>query len=91
MCLNCGCGDPTDDRGKPENLTIDDLQRAAWANGQSLGESARHILDTVVAFESRRRADVAGAPERKRDGGLAEPAGKVPAPPAPRGTPETES
>ena len=28
MCMNCGCGQPHDDHGKPENITADELQRA---------------------------------------------------------------
>jgi len=59
MCLNCGCGEPADDRGKPENITIRDLRDAAAANGQTLHESAQHIIDTVGIYE--RRGPIAGA------------------------------
>lgn len=53
MCLNCGCGEAADDRGKPENITIEDLRAAAAANGQTLRESAQHILETVASFETQ--------------------------------------
>jgi len=96
MCLNCGCGDAADDRGKRENLTIRDLRDAAAANGQTLRESAQHILDTVVAFEERPMGSIeaaaggTGAHARVRSG-LSQPAGSQPPPPAPHGTPDTES
>lgn len=53
MCLNCGCGEAADDRGKPENITIEDLRAAAAANGQTLHESAQHIRETVASFETQ--------------------------------------
>ena len=81
MCMNCGCGRPNDDRGKPENITADDLQRAARANDQTLRESAQHILETVELLNSSRR-------ESK---GLAEPAGATGGRGGGRGTPASES
>ena len=60
MCLNCGCGEPADDHGKPANITIRDLRDAAAANGQTLHESAQHIIDTVAMYE--RQGPVAAAP-----------------------------
>jgi hypothetical protein len=50
MCLNSGCGEPADDRGKPQNITIRVLHDAAAANGQTLRESARHIQEAVTAY-----------------------------------------
>lgn len=64
MCMNCGCGQPHDDHGKPGNITAEDLVRAAEANGQSLRESAQHIVETVQLLDVSRRDDR----------GLAEPA-----------------
>ena len=84
MCLNCGCGQPDEDHGKPANITADGLRRAGEANGQSLRESAQHIIETVEQLDSSNR----------QHQGLAQPAG--PSGPAgggdaPRGTPATES
>ena len=64
MCMNCGCGQPNEDHGNPANITAQDLQRAGDANGQSLRESAQHIVETVDLLDTSRRADR----------GLAEPA-----------------
>lgn len=81
MCMNCGCGQPNEDHGNAANITADDLQSAGAANGQSLRESAQHIIETVELV------DASG-----RDGqGLAKPAGATGGAEAERGTPATES
>ncbi len=46
MCMNCGCGKPDDRHGNPDNITREDLERAARANGQSLDEAVRNIDET---------------------------------------------
>jgi hypothetical protein len=84
MCMNCGCGQPNEDHGKAANITAEELQRAGDANGQSLRESAQHIIETVELLDASGREHQ----------GLAQPAG--PSGPAaggdvPRGTPATES
>ena len=81
MCLNCGCGQPTEDHGNPANITAVDLRRAVEANDQSLRESAQHIVETVELLD---------ASSREHEG-LAKPAGPAGAGDAPRGTPATES
>ncbi len=81
MCLNCGCGRPNDDRGNPANITADHLRRAAEANGQSLRESAQHIVEGVERLDASSRGD----------GRLAMPAGPTGASGAARGTPASES
>jgi len=81
VCMNCGCGQPHDDHGKPENITAEDLQRAADANGQSLRESADHISAAVGLLD----------PSGRDDGGLAKPAGPAGASGGGRGTPDSES
>jgi hypothetical protein len=81
MCMNCGCGRPDDDRGDSANITGGDLRAAAAANGQSLRESAEHIL------EAARRLDQPGTGQS----GLAEPAGTTGGRPGGRGTPASES
>lgn len=84
MCMNCGCGQPHEDHGKPANITAEALQRAGEANDQSLRESAQHIIETVELLEASSRGHQ----------GLAQPAGPAgaagSAEPA-RGTPASES
>jgi hypothetical protein len=81
MCMNCGCGQPLDDHGKAANITADALRRAAEANGQTLRQSAQHILETVELLDASRRDDR----------GLAQPAGPAGGSGAGRGTPSSES
>lgn len=35
MCYNCGCGNPNDDMGNPDNITNDTFAKAAEAENQS--------------------------------------------------------
>jgi hypothetical protein len=81
MCMNCGCGQPHEDHGKPANITAEELKAAGDANGQSLRESAQHIIEAVELLQS------SGRDSR----GLAKPAGPTGGVDAPRGTPATES
>jgi hypothetical protein len=86
MCMNCGCGKPHEAHGKSGNILAEDLQRASDANGQSLRESAQHILETVERLEASPRGD--GAPAERS---LAEPAGSQGTATGGRGTPASES
>ncbi len=43
MCLNCGCGEPNERHGKDTNITLEDVERAGEANGQSVEESLRNM------------------------------------------------
>ena len=90
MCMNCGCGKPDDRHGHAENLTAGDIRAAGRANGQSLQETARHILAAVDQLE---RTGMAASPAGKAEPGtgLHEPAGAMGAEPGARGTPESES
>lgn len=81
MCMNCGCGQPHEDHGNPANITADELRRAGDANGQSLRESAQHILETVELLDA----------SRSGERGLAQPAGRSGGTGGGRGTPATES
>lgn len=81
MCMNCGCGQPHDDHGTRENITAEELQRAGAANGQSLRESAQHIVEAVELLDASDRDDR----------GLARPAGPTGAAGGGRGTPASES
>ena len=37
MCLNCGCGEYWDKRGKATNLTMEEVEQAAKGEGAGVG------------------------------------------------------
>lgn len=43
MCMSCGCNQPQDDQGNADNITEQDLQKAAEAAGISKEEAADNI------------------------------------------------
>jgi hypothetical protein len=43
MCMNCGCMQPNDEHGNPANITLEEMRKAAEANGQSLDETISNI------------------------------------------------
>jgi hypothetical protein len=45
MCMSCGCGEPRDDHGNPDNITLDDMEKAAQAAGISTQQAAENIRD----------------------------------------------
>jgi hypothetical protein len=45
MCLTCGCGDAHLEMG--DNITYQDLDRIAGANGNSVEETLRIMLETI--------------------------------------------
>ena len=47
MCLSCGCGQPNDKHGNPNNITMDDLQKAAQAANENIQDAAKNIADSV--------------------------------------------
>lgn len=49
MCLSCGCGQPMESHGDPNNITMETIQRAADAAGISSDEAARNIRDGLQA------------------------------------------
>lgn len=49
MCLTCGCGEPHKEMGE-DNITYDDIKRAASANGMTIGETVDK-LQTAVQVE----------------------------------------
>lgn len=53
MCLNCGCGEANDDHGNRDNITLDDLQKASQATGQSLHETIDHMERGLDQVESQ--------------------------------------
>jgi hypothetical protein len=48
MCLTCGYKLPHDDHGKPEYLTIDDLEASAKLDRLTLDEAMRNLAETVA-------------------------------------------
>jgi hypothetical protein len=48
MCLSCGCGEPHEDHGNPDNITYEDLKRAADAEGIEVDEAAANIVDGLA-------------------------------------------
>lgn len=44
MCYNCGCGNPNDDMGNPNNITNDTFAKAAEAESQSLKKAKEETL-----------------------------------------------
>jgi hypothetical protein len=49
MCLSCGCGEPHDDHGNPDQITYEDLKKAADANHISVEEAASNITAALTA------------------------------------------
>lgn len=65
MCLNCGCGEPNERHGKDANITLEDVQSAAEANGQSVEESLRNMgmaARQVVMGQGENSSPPAGQP-----------------------------
>ena len=44
MCYNCGCRNPDDDMGHPDNITEDSLQHLSEHWGKSLQETKLQVL-----------------------------------------------
>lgn len=47
MCVSCGCGQPNNDHGNPDLITMDELQKAAKAANQSVDDAAKNIAESV--------------------------------------------
>ncbi len=47
MCISCGCGLPHDKHNNPNNITIEDLEKAAKAANESVEDAAMNIGDAV--------------------------------------------
>lgn len=43
MCMSCGCGETSNDHANPDNITQQDLEKAAAAGGISQEEAAENI------------------------------------------------
>ncbi len=53
MCYNCGCNNPFDDMGSPDNLTADKINSLAKEMGQTIPETKQLICD----FASHKKTD----------------------------------
>ena len=47
MCYNCGCGMPDDDMGNPDNITEEDIKKAAEASGQTMEDAKKNMLEML--------------------------------------------
>lgn len=47
MCYNCGCQNPEDDMGDPNNITEDTLKHLAEHEGKSIDETKISLLDML--------------------------------------------
>ncbi len=61
MCLNCGCKQAHDDMGKPENITYEDVKRAADANGMTVTETLEMIQETADTDQQQHRQEYAAS------------------------------
>ena len=43
MCMSCGCGVPNESQGNPDNITMDQMEKAAQASNISVKEAAQNI------------------------------------------------
>jgi hypothetical protein len=48
MCLTCGCGQPHETHGNPDNITYEDLEKAAKAGEVSVADAAKNIQDGLA-------------------------------------------
>lgn len=48
MCMTCGCGRPNDDMGNADNLTWDDLQKAADAAEITPQQALDNMQETMA-------------------------------------------
>lgn len=47
MCYNCGCNNPNDDMGNPENITSETFTKAAQAMGQDAKEAKQKTYELL--------------------------------------------
>ncbi|HEX9989469.1 MAG TPA: hypothetical protein VEX13_18140 [Chloroflexia bacterium] len=47
MCMSCGCGEPNEDHGNPDHITLDDLRKAAKAANIDPEQAADNIHDSA--------------------------------------------
>lgn len=47
MCLSCGCGQPNEQHGNPDNITQATIDRAATAAGITPAEVAENLQSSL--------------------------------------------
>lgn len=47
MCASCGCGAPNNDQGSKDNITMEDIDKAAKFAGITPEKVAQNIQQTV--------------------------------------------
>ncbi len=57
MCMSCGCGAPNDDHGNPDNITLDDLQRAAKAASIDTSKAAENIKEAAQDLQDEGKVE----------------------------------
>lgn len=55
MCMNCGCGE-YNERHKPSDITLDDMQKAADGQNMELEQAADNIHQSARAVRQQRKA-----------------------------------
>lgn len=53
MCMSCGCGAPNEDHGNPDNITLEDLKRAARAANIQPEQAADNIHDAAKDLKDK--------------------------------------
>ena len=60
MCYNCGCGNPRDDMGDPENITEETFINLANAFGVSIHEAKNKIFQLLEEQKESNFRDIKG-------------------------------
>lgn len=56
MCYNCGCGNPNDDMGNPDNVTNTTFDKAANASSQDTKQAKEETYKLLKReFESEKK------------------------------------
>lgn len=45
MCMSCGCGQPNEDHGSADHITLEQMERAAQASNIDVETAADNIHD----------------------------------------------
>lgn len=47
MCMTCGCGEPHDDHGNPDNIVFEELRKAAEAADIPPKKALENMNETI--------------------------------------------
>jgi hypothetical protein len=71
MCMSCGCGEPNEKHGNPDNITLDDLKRAAKAANVETEKAADNIHELASRLKKEGKIDCEeGRQDRLRGAGV---------------------